>query len=141
MVNFAGWTFVEFIEDGKAPFSIWMSGQPEAVQAAIDARILTMKGLAKEQWSPKWISAYRGYDKLVELRIPYNKVQYRPLGCYGPDQWKFTILAGAIERNFRIPKPTLHAAMLRMKSVLSNDRRWVREYNCNPAESVEETTE
>lgn len=119
--------------DGVAPFSsVWMMQQPEGAQAAIDTRILIMKGLDKLQWSQKWVSSYSGYAKLFELRIPYNKVQYRPLGCYGPDQREFTILIGAIERNSRIPQATLQVAMSRMQLVL-NDRRWVREYNFDPA--------
>lgn len=134
MVNLSGWSFLEFTEvDGMAPFSsVWMMQQPEGAQAAIDTRILIMKSLDKLQWSQKWISSYTGYAKLFELRIPHNKVQYRPLGCYGPDQREFTILIGAIERNSRIPKSTLKVAMSRMQLVLT-DRRWVREYNFDTA--------
>ena len=132
---------MEFIdEDGVAPFSsVWMMQQPEEAQAAIDTRILIMKSLDRPQWSQKWMSSYTGYVKLFELRIPHNKVQYRPLGCYGPAQREFTILIGAIERNSRIPKSTLNVAMSRMQLVL-NDRRWVREYNFDTAQSLEETS-
>lgn len=141
MVKTLEWSFLEFIdEDGVAPFSsVWMMQQPEEAQAAIDTRILIMKSLDRPQWSQKWMSSYTGYVKLFELRIPHNKVQYRPLGCYGPAQREFTILIGAIERNSRIPKSTLNVAMSRMQLVL-NDRRWVREYNFDTAQSLEETS-
>ena len=128
----SGWIFYEFIDaDGKAPFSLWLSSQPEEAQAAIDNRILTMMSLAKQQWSLKWIKPYTGYAKLLELRITHKKVQYRPLGCYGPEKEQFTIVEGAIERNWRIPRPTLDVAMNRIQLVIT-DRRWVREYQFNP---------
>jgi hypothetical protein len=123
-----GWTFLEFVSaDGKAPFSIWLSEQPVEAQAAIDNRILMMMNLARPQWSPKWIKSYKGHEKLFELRIPHNKVQYRPLGCYGPDKQEFTIVAGAIEKNWKLPRPVLEVAMKRIELV-GTDRRWVREY-------------
>ena len=136
-----GWIFYEFInDDGEAPFSIWLAEQQEKTQAAIDNRILLMMALARQQWSSKWIKPYTGYEKLFELRIACNKVQYRPLGCYGPDKQTFTIVAGAIEKNWKIPKPTIDVAMGRIRLV-NNDRRWVREYQFNPTESLEETPE
>lgn len=134
-----GWTFYEFInQDGKAPFSIWLSEQQGNAQAAIDHRILLMMALDKQQWSLKWIKPYVGHEKLFELRITSSKVQYRPLGCYGPGNQEFTIVAGAIEKNWKIPKPTLKVAMSRISLVII-DRRWVREYQFNPTEPLEET--
>lgn len=136
-----GWVFLEFVaEDGKSPFSKWLSEQPPEAQAAIDTRILTMRGMDRQQWSSKWISPYTGQDKLFELRIPHNKVQYRPLGCYGPSRREFTILAGAIEKNWKIPKQTIQVAMSRMDLIMKH-RRWVREYQYDPEESLEETSE
>lgn len=135
------WIFFEFVSDaGEAQFSLWLHAQPEEAQAAIDTRIVMMMRLSKQQWSSKWIQPYKGYDKLLELRITQNKIQYRPLGCFGPDRQEFTILAGAKEKNWKIPKPTLATAMSRMQLVLS-DRRWIREYQFDPVESVEKASE
>ena len=135
-----GWTFQEYInQDGEAPFSAWLSEQEENAQAAIDQRILLMMALARQQWSAKWIKPYVGHEKLFELRITCNKIQYRPLGCYGPGNQEFTIVAGAIEKNWKIPKSTIKVAMSRIGLVIT-DRRWVREYQFNPTEPLEETS-
>ena len=108
------WTFYDYVESsGANPFVDWHSGlQPDA-QAFIDARILQMSGLLK--WSEKWISKYRGTEKIFELRITYMKVQYRPLGCYAPAR-SFVLLAGAIEKDSRLPKETVDAAVRRQKT-------------------------
>lgn len=130
---------MEFVTgEGQTPFSAWLRGQGEDVQAEIDTRILVMRGMP--MWPPKWVRAYKTYDKLLELRIPFKRVQYRPLGCYGPARREFTLLSGAIEKDGKIPKAILQSAMDRMKLALE-DRRWVREYQFDTSESLEETSE
>jgi hypothetical protein len=138
MVN-TTWTFLEYVNQaGDALFTKWLQDQKREAQAQIDARILLMRGMAPP-WPPKWISAYKGYDKLFELRITFQKIQYRPLGCYGPDKMEFTLLAGAIEKDWKLPRGVLDAAMDRMKLVLEDRGRWTREYNFDTAKSVEKT--
>ena len=85
---------MDFIEpSGRNPFAIWQAElQPDA-QAAIDTRLLAMEGM--ERWPEKWISDYKGYDGIIELRIPFNRVQYRPLGTYQPKR-TLVLLGGAI---------------------------------------------
>ena len=96
----SAWTFWDFVEDsGRVPFSEWRAGLPMGAQAFIDGRILSMAGLVR--WQEKWISRYQGAPKLFELRIPFMKVQYRPLGCYGPNR-SFVLLAGATERDGKL---------------------------------------
>jgi hypothetical protein len=48
-------------------------------------------------------------------------------------------LAGAIEKNWKIPKQTIQVAMSRMDLIMKH-RRWVREYQYDPEESLEETS-
>lgn len=106
----AVWTFYDFIEgSGQNPFFEWWSGLPVEAQAFIDARILQMRGL--ERWSEKWISKYKGADKILELRITFNKVQYRPLGIYAPNK-SFILLGGAIEKD-KIDKSIIEAVIRR----------------------------
>jgi len=97
---------------GRVPFYEWLKGLPPDAQAFIDARILQMAGL--QQWSGKWISKYRGTDKIFELRITHKKVQYRPLGIYAPNR-VFILLAGAVEKDSKLPKETVAAAIRRQK--------------------------
>jgi phage-related protein len=115
------WSFMEFVEQsGQLPFSRWIDGIPKDARANIDARLLQMEGMPK--WTEKWASSYRGYDKLIELRIPFNRVQYRPLGSYAPDH-TFILLHGAIEKNGRIPKGDLESADRRRKELVREPYR------------------
>lgn len=119
------WTFYDYIEPtGRIPFLEWLVGLPDEAQAAIDARILMMTAVPR--WSEKWISKYKTTDKVYELRIPFQKVQYRPLGCYKRG-WSFVLLAGAIEKDGKLPKEIVSAADQRQK-ILEKEPHRVREH-------------
>ena len=110
------WTFYDYVEpSGRVPFWDWLSGLPEDAQAWIDTRILYMAALLS--WSEKWISSYQGPGKLYELRIPFNRVQCRPLGMYAPGR-AFVLLAGAIEKGGKLPRATVAAAVQRQQQHL-----------------------
>ena len=107
------WTFYDYVEpSGRVPFWDWFTALPEDVPPYIDARILVMRGLVT--WSEKWISSYRCAGKIFELRIPFNKVQYRPLGMYAPGR-ALIFLAGAIEKGGKLPTETVKRAIDRQK--------------------------
>ena len=125
----AVWTFFDFLDmNDKSVIAKWMESLPVGAQAKIDARLLQMRGI--EIWLPKWTKFLVGHDKIIELRIPYNKVQYRPLGCYGPGQKEFTLLVGAIEKGWKIPKPVMKLADIHRK-LIYEDRRYIREHQYN----------
>lgn len=124
----AVWTILDFIEpSGKCPFFEWQSGLPLDAQAHIDARLLQMAGLLR--WPEKWISKYKTTEKIYELRIPFNKVQYRPLGVYAPGR-TFILVEGAIEKGGKIPASALARAEKRQK-VLEKEPHHVREHRYN----------
>jgi hypothetical protein len=105
---------MDFVEsNGRCPFADWHAALPLGAQAHIDTRLLQMAGLLK--WSEKWVSKYKTTDKVYELRIPFNKVQYRPLGTYGPERHSFVLLEGAIEKGGQIPKSVIQRAEKRQK--------------------------
>jgi len=53
-----------------------------------------------------------------------NGVQYRPLGCYGPERREFTLLIGAVEKGGKLPRAALEAAVQRRKIILSDERSY-----------------
>jgi len=118
-----GWTLWEFEQpSGRRPFSEWLAGIPEAAQAFVLNRLLKMEGVTR--WPEKWASDYKGYDGIVELRVTFNKVQYRPLGMYGKHERRsFVLLAGAIEKNRKLPKSALKAAADRRDQLLEEPDR------------------
>ncbi len=122
------WTILDFIEPGgKCPFFEWQSGLPLDAQAHIDARLLQMVGL--QQWPEKWISKYKTTKRIYELRIPFNKIQYGPLGVYAPSR-TFILVEGAIERGDKIPTSALARAERRQR-LLAKEPHHVREHRYN----------
>ena len=119
------WTILDFVEPGgKCPFFEWQSGLPLDAQAHIDTRLLHMVGL--QQWSEKWISKYKTTERIFELRIPFKKIQYRPLGVYAPSR-TFILVEGAIERDGKIPASALARAERRQR-LLAKEPHHVREH-------------
>ena len=45
------------------------------------------------------------YDPIYEIRISGNKVEYRPLGFYGPDEKDFTLVIGSTKRGEKRENP------------------------------------
>jgi hypothetical protein len=112
---------MDYVEPtGRNPIADWQAGlQPDA-SAAIDARLLQME--AMPQWPPKWVSDYKGYDGIIELRIPFNRVQYRPLATYQRGH-TLVLLNGAIEKGGKIPTSDLETAEVRRKAILREPHR------------------
>lgn len=120
----SGWTFYDFIEpSGRNAFREWRSSLPDEAQAFIEARILQMRGLRR--WSDKWASKYRGAEGIIELRVTFNKVQYRPLGTHAPN-FSFILLGGGIEKG-KIP-PSVIAAVERRRVSWQQGNGYVREH-------------
>ncbi|HUY39921.1 MAG TPA: type II toxin-antitoxin system RelE/ParE family toxin [Candidatus Binataceae bacterium] len=118
------WTFDDFLDStGESVIEQWFAKIGVEPEAFIDRRLKAMMPMI--QWPEKWVSKYKGTN-LFELRITFNKVQYRPLGCYAPDH-HFWLLAGAIERG-KIPKSDIDAATQRRRMVLTGAAR-VREHD------------
>jgi hypothetical protein len=96
---------------------LWTIGLPAKAQAKLDTIILLLRA-----WPPPWplqyVSAYRGYPDIYELRVGSGGVQYRPLGCYGPESRTFTLLVGTVEKGGRIPRGALDTAVERRNRVL-----------------------
>lgn len=117
------WTFFDFLDErGENTIAAWLSSLPPEAQAKIDDRLVRMAQM--DRWVSPWCKFYKGYDQIVELRILINKVQYRPLGFYGPRQREFTLLIGAIERNNKISRSVLETAVKR-KDLVCEDRRYI----------------
>jgi phage-related protein len=111
------WAILDYVElTGRNQIREWLDGLPPKDQAKIDERLRAMEQLDK--WSEKWASKYRGTDEIYEFRITGNKVQYRPLGTYYGIR-QYVILAGAIEKDNKIPKRNIETAEQRLNNIRS----------------------
>jgi phage-related protein len=117
---------MDYIEsNGNNPFADWLAGIPTAVRAHIDVRMLKMETLSK--WPEKWASKYKAKEDLWELRIPFQKVEYRPLYVPSPFfRGHLVILAGAIEKGGKIPKNEINNALSRAKQLANGSQHAIR---------------
>ena len=118
------WTFRDYLTtEGANPIFDWLSGLPKPVKVRINARIRFIERL--ETLERPHVAALEGKcDGLLELRIVGpDKVQYRPLCCYGPGRGDVTILVGAIEKGGKIvPSSACATAQQRKKEIAERGR-------------------
>jgi phage-related protein len=139
-MRMSGWTFFDYVEiTGRNPIRDWLDGLPEEDSAKIDYRLRQMAGMTTAVWPEGWVSKYRGTEEIFELRISGNRVKYRPLGTYyGLRQ--FIILAGAIEKGWRIPRSDIDTATRRLSNV-HGDSRHARLHQYDGDETLEDDAE
>jgi hypothetical protein len=116
------WAFRDYLDSrGRNAVREWISDLPLAAQAKIDSILLILQ--VSKIWPAQYVSALRGYRDILELRIGSSGVQYRPLGCYGPEKGEFTILIGSIEKGGKLPKGDCTTAIERRKTILEEKGR------------------
>src|SRR5882724_5141584 len=116
------WMFRDYLRaNGANEINSWIDSLPKSAQAKIDYILLVLRG--SRNWPPQYVSAYVDWDDIYEIRVVANGVQYRPLGCYGPERREFTLLIGAVEKGGKLPRAALEAAVQRRKIILSDRGR------------------
>jgi len=92
------WIFKVFVL-GNNNYTEWEQSLPARGRAKIGLFIRRLANI--KLWPPKLVFpiAVRGHSKIRELRIKGDKVQYRPLGCFGPNRGEFILLYGAYEKD------------------------------------------
>src|SRR5579863_2164081 len=108
------WAFLDYVElDGSVPIERWFIGEVgEEARGAIDQRLLVQATMT--QWSDKWIKKIKGSDGIFELRLTWNRREFRLLGCYLPGR-RFVLLEGAVEKGSKLPKGAVERAEKRRK--------------------------
>jgi hypothetical protein len=120
------WTFKVFISSsGVDVFAKWLNTLPDKDQAKIETIIRRLE-ITKTLGRP-YTAKLKGYPGLYEIIVFSGKIQYRPIGCYGPNQKEFTILIGAIKKGRKFkPKDALNTAYKRSKQI--NKEEHTNEY-------------
>ncbi len=130
-----GWRFMKFRTGaGRDAIEEWLSdvpiGERRGVRAYFIATLRHLRYLPRFLWRrPQfdWLSGER-YKGIGELRFDFNKVKYRPLGCFGPQSDQFTILIGCRKARARkgrtIWKPSSapETAALRRQHLIQEER-------------------
>jgi hypothetical protein len=107
----------------------WLESLPVDARARIRTHFAFLVTL--KDWRRPYAAKLRGktYDTIWEIRISWNKIQYRPLGCFGPEADYFTLLIGAIERSTGIFEPRNAPEIAKERCIqINNDRRYICDY-------------
>ena len=123
------WTFLDYVDgNGNNRISGWLRLIPVEARVEFEALLGVLRGktlLTRPQTAYLKGKRFKG---LYEFRFKSNKVQYRPLFCYGPDAKarEVTILVGATKKNNRfIPPSVCGTAMNRASEIWAEDRKRV----------------
>jgi hypothetical protein len=98
------WTFYDYVTgSGRNAIRDWVAGQPQGTRQRLKARLAALINelrLVDKLERANGVGQLRGdCSGLYELIVFVDKIQFRPIGCYGPGQTgEFTLLIGAVEK-------------------------------------------
>lgn len=121
------WIFRDYVNRrGDNEIHAWLHRLPLKVRARINTRIDYLAGV--RYFDPRDVKLLHGEcEGLLELRIEYGNVEYRPIGCFGPTRGIITLLLGAVERNDRFDPPDACVVAKRRKADVESD---MEQYSC-----------
>ena len=126
----SGLTFRDYVDRGTNVIHEWLHSCPVKVRQKINVRIIYLSTGVQPLGMPNARLLHGSEcEGLLELRIEFNHVQYRPIGYCGPSAQTVTLLLGAIEKNNRLPNGTCTRGRNRMANVESDPERYTCEHN------------
>lgn len=126
----AKWTFRFYVSaSGRRVVEKWYEEQDDAVQAKFDAVLEYLSQRDLSEWiRPDYAPLSGRQSGLGELRFSHGGKVYRPLGCFGPERFEFTILIGCSKKGRRYDPPdALDTALDRKKFIAEIGRTHVYE--------------
>jgi hypothetical protein len=126
------WRFFDFVsvrDSGNVnEIRVWSTSEGPALKARLNALIRHLGTLDRALARPDSVGLLRKpgpcYGQgFVELIITIGRVQYRPIGWYGPERRQITLLVGAREKGSDFdPRNACAQAVNRKNLVLSSGR-------------------
>jgi hypothetical protein len=115
------WTFFEFVSaGGRGVMTDWYNGASEEAQQDFDTLLQYLAVNRRDLWRLPEFRMLSNYKGLFELRFKSNRVQYRPLGFFGPGQGKVTLLIAAQERGGKFNPRDAPDLALKRKALVEN---------------------
>jgi hypothetical protein len=122
---------------GKNVIRQWLEDQPLKVRLKVDAILRNLS--VGDRIGPPHVKKIKGFEGVFEIVVKHDKVQYRPLGGYGPHAGEFTLVLGAIEHNDNIRPPDAFAtAETHVANVVAKTCRVCEHEYENPAPKTTE---
>lgn len=118
------WDFRDFVNArGENVVHTWLHGIPAAARAEINDLIMLLELRTVDQFSREDSVGLlrRECRGLLELIVKVEKVQYRPVGRYGPGRKVVTLLGGANERDGHLTPPDICKTTLARSLLLESD--------------------
>ena len=119
------WTFRDFVTPGgENVIHAWLHAQKPKARARINTVIAHLEASPRTEWGDYIKGLSEGECAgLLEIRVTFNNIQYRPLACYGPGRQEVTILLGAIERGDRFePRSACRTAQANRRLITEKGR-------------------
>jgi hypothetical protein len=123
------WSFKVFVSDsGSREIDGWLDAQPKGAKAKINKIITYLEISDISKWVRPYVAKLKGSDNIWEIRAVFGNVQYRPLGCFGPQKDQFTLLVGAIEKGGRLEPINVIEVAEQRRNLIFQDERYADEY-------------
>jgi hypothetical protein len=107
------------LDDGGNVVSSWYTEHARAtkVMARLDMRMIYLRQLPRENWVRPYYDTLR--DGVGEVRFEINRINYRPLGYFGPNRDEFTFLFFCKKKSQFEPRNAIDIAASRRKLIES----------------------
>ena len=125
------WNFRFYVSaSGRKVVQDWYDDQVDDVQARFDTVLEYLAQRKHSEWGRPEFSPLTGkHSGLGELRFDFGKLEYRPIGCFGPNRSDFTILIGSTKKGkIYDPRSALDTALERREYVGEVGRSDVYEF-------------
>lgn len=95
------------------------------VRVELDVLMIYLRQQRREGWTRPRYDILRNADGVGALHFKVNRINYRPLGYFGPSRNEFTFLIFATKTNKYDPRNAIEQAVARRQSVEANPSRAV----------------
>lgn len=113
------WTFRTYVSPtGRNDVQKRIDALRSAVLVHFKARLRYLANTPKIDWHEPFAKKLQDVTHIYEIRFKAEKVQYRPLGCFGPGANEFTVLIWASKKqNIYDPSGAIKTADTRRKEI------------------------
>lgn len=100
----------------------WYQGLPTDARADFDFVIQELSGTKEWRGTGRTKLLHGKHSGFVEIIFKTNNVQYRPVGCFGPDRRQFSLLVGCSKKQRVYTPPDAFDLAVRRWALLQQRR-------------------
>jgi hypothetical protein len=124
------WRFMAYISEAGTNLILkWYESLDEDAQADFDITLNILAGTQDWRGLKQFKILSGKYVNLGEIRFVTNKVQYRPVGYFGPNTRQFTLLIGCSKKGRVYKPPDAFDTALKRLSLFRQGRGSIHEHS------------